>query len=267
MTNTLVKICGITNIEDALVSSSAGADFLGLIFATSPRKVNTTQAKSIITELRSHFNNKESSSSSTFESKKILSKMKEMNSSSLSSSEWYSTWNQEIINLKKIENNRPLFVGVFSNSTVEEMNEIVELVGLDFVQLHGDEHPLIAKDIHVPCIKAFHVMAGESSQDLVARLEKGCGSLAGILLDTGIKGLQQQGGSGIQFDWNIANEIQENYKIPVWMAGGLTHENVNEAAIKIKPFVVDVSSGVEQSKGLKDHDKVIRFITNSKTLN
>jgi phosphoribosylanthranilate isomerase len=156
-----------------------------------------------------------------------------------------------------LEQNGPLLVGVFSNQSLEEINMAVSLCKLDLVQLHGDEVPQFVRLISAPVIKVIHVMEGDSIEEILSRIRAYEGSAKYILLDTGIKGAKQQGGSGKSFDWNIFNKIKDIY--PVILAGGLSISNISQA-LAYNPWCIDVSSGLEHSVGKKDLKKTEAFI-------
>jgi phosphoribosylanthranilate isomerase len=139
----------------------------------------------------------------------------------------------------------------------DEVNEIADETGVDLIQLSGGEpwgHCLLANR---QVIKAVHVAPGESAKDILARVATG--SAMAVLLDAYKDGAF--GGTGETLDWEVAGAVAE--LMPVWLAGGLTPENVLEAARRVRPWCVDVSSGVE-SDGAKDYDKVGRFIREAK---
>ncbi|MDY6851249.1 MAG: phosphoribosylanthranilate isomerase [Thermodesulfobacteriota bacterium] len=196
-----VKVCGITNLEDALAAVRLGADALGFVFAPSPRRVTPKQAKEIINKLP------------------------------------------------------PLVctVGVFVNSPVQEILKIKELCGLDRVQLHGDETPGQAGQLGRGVIKALSVRPGSAPP-------ADAYPSATLLLDTHVPGAR--GGTGQTFDWNLIKPLSRSR--PIILAGGLNPKNVTQAVAGVKPYAVDVSSGVESIPGRKDHDKIARFIKRAK---
>ncbi|KAJ3028223.1 UNVERIFIED_CONTAM: bifunctional tryptophan synthase trp1 [Siphonaria sp. JEL0065] len=245
-TKTLVKVCGVTKVSDAQAAAKAGANFIGLIFATSPRQVTAQQAKTIISTIASP----------------NRPKVTTPNHPPLCTvQDWYARGQVHLRSHLSANPGTPLFVGVFSNTPFEQINAIVRETGLDLVQLHGNENPsLIAPLICVPVIKAFHVHQGDSAASILTQLERGNGNLIAALLDTGVKGFIQQGGSGTTFDWDLAKSIVKEHGVPIWVAGGLDPENVGKAVALVGPAGVDVASGVEASKGVKDHGKVDRFI-------
>jgi len=195
-----VKICGITNYEDAAAAVDAGADALGFVFfRESPRYLSPEDAGRIIRRL-------------------------------------------------------PPFiatVGVFVNESHLVIEEIASTAGLSVVQLHGDESPEVCC-LSRRIVKAFRVRSLESLgtfgqyKDLVSA----------FLLDTYSAGAY--GGTGQVFNWDIAVEAKQYGRII--LAGGLTPDNVGDAVRHVRPYAVDVSSGVESGKGRKDHPRMKLFI-------
>ena len=156
-------------------------------------------------------------------------------------------------NAKEICSKLPPFVnrvGVFVNETAEKINRIADRCGLDAVQLHGDESPAFCKKIKVRVIKAVRVKDSGSLKGLSRY------PVDGLLLDTYKQ--DRWGGTGKVFDWELA--IRAKKYGPVILAGGLSPRNVKAAIKKVKPYGVDVSSGVEQSPGKKDPKKVKAFL-------
>ncbi len=199
MADTRIKICGITNVEDAVQAVEAGADALGFVFyAQSPRCVTLAQAQKIIVEL-------------------------------------------------------PPFVttvGLFVNEEIPQIRRIVTAARLDVVQLHGDEpaDDCIIEPLRV--IKALRVRDASSLQGADAY------PVSALLLDAWSD--QAYGGTGKQFDWQLAKKMTANR--PIILAGGLNPDNVALAVAEVQPYAVDVSSGVEAEPGRKDHQKVTEFI-------
>ncbi len=143
-------------------------------------------------------------------------------------------------------------VGVFVNESADRVNKIADYCGLDLVQLHGEESPAFCRKIHRRVIKAFRVTNLQS----LRQMEKY--PVTGFLLDTYCEDLR--GGTGKPFDWNLALPAK---KIgPVILAGGLTPRNVGQAVSRVRPYGVDVCSGVEKSPGIKDPEKVRAFLAN-----
>jgi phosphoribosylanthranilate isomerase len=195
-----IKICGITNLEDALASADAGADALGFNFyKKSPRCIEPEKAAEIIAQL-------------------------------------------------------PPFVmpvGIFVNEREDKIREIQQLTCLQALQFHGDESPEFCQRFGARVIKAFQVKNKESLKNM-AHYHVGA-----FLLDSYRDGIR--GGTGVTFDWHLAVVAKTFGK--VILAGGLTPENVAEAVKLVQPYGVDVAGGVEKEKGIKDHIKIKKFIT------
>lgn len=144
-------------------------------------------------------------------------------------------------------------VGVFVNEPIEAIEAIATKVGLDIIQLHGDEPEAFAKKLSYPIIKAFSIDKVEPNQIRNYPAEY-------LLIDS--PGADYRGGSGKTFSWELLDELD----IPrekLILAGGLSSENINQAIELVRPFGVDVSSGVETNQQ-KDHEKIKSFITHAK---
>ena len=144
-------------------------------------------------------------------------------------------------------------VGVFVDETAEQINKIADYCNLDIIQLHGDESPTYCKKIRRKVIKAFRIKDMQSVKK-ISNFQ-----VSGFLLDTFSENLH--GGTGKVFDWNLALPAKKFG--PVIMAGGLTPNNVQQAVRQIRPYGVDVCSGVESEPGIKDHKKVRAFLKNA----
>ena len=136
-------------------------------------------------------------------------------------------------------------VGVFVNEEKEKIKKIAQFCNLNLIQLHGNESPEFCETLGLPCIKAFSVKDKESLKFLSVYK----GKVKGILLDTYKKG--KFGGTGETFDWNLAIEAKA-LGMPLILAGGLKPENVKKAINIVKPFAIDVNSGIEKAPGIKD---------------
>ena len=200
-----VKICGVTNLEDAIAAVDAGADALGFMFyESSARNVSIKVEAEIIRQL-------------------------------------------------------PPFVakvGVFVNAADESVRRAIGESGIDTLQFHGDETPEFCRRFSpLKIYKAFRMENLESLRALPGYRTDAW------LLDSFVEG--KPGGTGAKFNWDLAVEATRLGR-PIILAGGLTPENVGGAVRKVRPFAVDVSSGVESAPGQKDHAKLRRFIAAAK---
>ena len=202
-----VKICGITNPEDAAAALEAGADALGFVFhRKSPRYVEPQVVKSIVAGLPPFI----------------------------------------------------LPVGVFVNEEPKVVRDLMDLCGLALAQLHGDESAGYCETLGRPVIKAIGL---KDRASLLALAEyKGRAHVRGFLLDTFAP--DTYGGTGRTTDWTIAAELAKS--VTVILAGGLNPDNVATAVATVKPYAVDVSSGVEASPGKKDHARIHAFVQAAK---
>ena len=201
---TKIKICGITNLEDALLSGKYGADELGFNFyKKSPRYISPDDARKIVVELPSS-----------------ISK-----------------------------------VGVFVNESIDNIVRTAKVVGLDAIQLHGDEDFDFVDSVRnksgLTVIKALRVTPEFRPEDALDY------DADAILLDG--YSTTERGGTGDTVDWDIAGQV--SMLVPVlYLAGGLSPENVAEAIINVRPYAVDVCSRIESGPGKKDPGKLERFI-------
>jgi phosphoribosylanthranilate isomerase len=199
-----IKICGITNIDDALAAVDFGADALGFVFFKgSPRYISGNRASKIIKRLPSFVTT----------------------------------------------------IGVFFNEEPKQVEKALVLTGIDVVQFHGDEPPEMC-DIPRRVIKAIRVKSLESLDPLIHYRDK----VSAFLLDTFSPDVC--GGTGQIFNWDIAVYAKQFGRII--LAGGLSPANVAVAIDHVRPYGVDVSSGIESEKGKKDHKKMKAFIEEAK---
>jgi len=148
-------------------------------------------------------------------------------------------------------------VGVFVNTPLAQVQEIAQRCKLDFVQLHGDESPEFCRLVKYPVIKAVGVGADFNPLALLSY------DVEWVLFDSLVPG--QQGGTGIPFDWNKAKTIREQIQTPLFVAGGLTADNVGDAVRILSPQGIDVSGGVE-TDGQKDLEKIKQFLMAARTI-
>jgi phosphoribosylanthranilate isomerase len=142
-------------------------------------------------------------------------------------------------------------VGLFVNPSVDYVREVLAKVPLDVLQFHGEEAPEYCRQFGKPYLKAIRVKAGVDLVECAARYV----GAQGLLLDAFVEGTQ--GGTGESFDWAL---IPHDLPLPVILSGGLHAGNVAAAIEQVRPYAVDVSSGVEASKGIKDAAKIAAFI-------
>jgi phosphoribosylanthranilate isomerase len=154
-----------------------------------------------------------------------------------------------------LRSQRPLLVGVFADQDADTINGIASDVGLDIVQLSGSEPWELCSHINRPLFKCMKVRDGESAEELMVHVHDG----AVVLLDPFIEGAY--GGTGKTLDWAVAARLAE--RMPTVLAGGLRPDNVSEAVQTVRPWAVDVSSGVE-TDGIKDSEKLRAFIAAAK---
>jgi len=150
---------------------------------------------------------------------------------------------------------RATMVGVFVDFTLDQIREILRETAIRWAQLHGDETPELVAQLLPHAYKAVGVKDGSAIE--LARGYPG----EHLLLDASVRGMP--GGTGLTFDWDIAATVAKERKLT--LAGGLTPDNVAEAVRAVKPFRVDVASGVESTPGRKDPELVRRFIHAAKS--
>lgn len=206
-----VKICGLTNLEDARHAARCGADLLGFVFAESPRRVEAEQVRKIVETLRGE------------------------------------------------GLDRPVAVGVFVNTPAGEVIGTCVEGGLTMAQLHGDESPDHCRAVSragISVIKSFRVRGRESLEAMIHYD-------AVDLFHCDTYDPERAGGTGCAFDHSLVVGLSNRFRLI--LAGGLTSENVAEAVAAVRPWGVDVSSGVESSPGRKDPAKVEAFIRNARS--
>ncbi|HEY3373521.1 MAG TPA: phosphoribosylanthranilate isomerase [Candidatus Aquicultor sp.] len=209
---TRVKICGITNTEDALLAVDLGANAVGFVFAESPRQVKPEAAARIIKEL-------------------------------------------------------PPFVttvGVFVNHQAGEVKTIGEYCGLDVLQFHGEETASYCRLFKQKVIKAFRMKNYTEIEEWIFHenefeaetLLDPSANVAAFLVDAYARG--QYGGTGLHLNWELVRNLES--RKPLILAGGLNHKNVALAVKVVKPYAVDVSSGIEIKPGKKDRYRMREFM-------
>lgn len=240
---TLVKICGLKDAQTALETAKAGADFIGIVFAESKRRVTPQQCHDIVEAIKG---SRSQGREATFEGPVR---------GEVSARTWFGAWAEAID--QSATRWRPLIAGVFAGMTADEVNDIADAAGLDLVQLSGGEDDAFVRQVHRPVIRTVHVGEQMTSFDVDERCVPGVS--AALHLDKA--SAATRGGTGQTFDWDVAADVARHK--PFLLAGGLTPENVEEAIRTVEPWGVDVSTGVE-TDGVKDIEKVRAFIRAAK---
>ena len=198
-----VKICGITNLEDALAAADAGADALGFVFyPESPRFIDPGKARAIIARLPAFITS----------------------------------------------------VGVFVDESEDLIRRIIREGGVQVLQFHGSESPILCTRFREKAVKAIRIKDEESIKEMQMY------DVDTFLLDTMVEGIK--GGTGKTFNWKYAEMAKEHGRII--LSGGLNPSNIGDAVRQLKPYGVDVSSGVEIRPGKKDHEKIREFVREAK---
>ncbi len=221
---TLVKIDGVSEPRQARAAAALGADFVGMVFAPSRRQVTMGQGKRIATALGKGGDRPPTAATTEAVEEALRSR-------------------------------RPLLVGVFADQDTETINGIAEECALDLVQLSGFEPWEMCELLRRPVLKCTKVRPGQQAGEVLA----GVGQGGLVLLDPYVEG--SYGGTGVTLDWAVAGQVAA--RLPLMLAGGLTPENVADAVRTVRPWAVDVSSGVETG-GAKDVLKVRAFIEAAK---
>jgi phosphoribosylanthranilate isomerase len=240
---TIVKVCGLRDVETALETAKAGADMVGLVFAESKRRVTPQQCHDIVEGLK---DGRTQGREAEFDGPVR---------GEVSARTWFAAWADSLE--QSAARWRPLIVGVFAGMTPDEVNDIADAAGLDLVQLSGGEDDAFVRNVVRPVIRTVHVHPGMSSFDVDDKSVPGIS--AGLHLDKG--SAAALGGTGEAFDWAVAAEVAEHK--PFLLAGGLTPETVAGAIEQVQPWGVDVSTGVE-TNGVKDIEKIRAFIRAAK---
>ena len=146
----------------------------------------------------------------------------------------------------------PSCVGVFVDQPGDEVNEIARSTGVEYVQLHGDESREYCMKMEKPVIKTIRINEEVTSEELAEKVNYYHDVVHYLMFDTKVDHLE--GGTGETFDWNIISNVAGD--IPFFLAGGLNAENIRKAMDEVKPFAIDVASGVEMEPGVKDYEKM-----------
>jgi len=222
-----VKMCGISKIETIPAVIEANPDYMGLVFAPSKRQVTVDQAKTLVEELHKQYANRYNRDA-----------------------EQYS--NQTLIHQESIKT-----VGVFVNETVESLLKIAKEVKLDVIQLHGDEDESFIQTLKEQSnVEVWKAVQVRSAADAEAWIDSSADML---LFDAYHK--DERGGTGEVFDWSSLDEFER----PFMLAGGINSTNVARAIRTVRPYGIDISSGIE-TEGVKDDEKIKAFTNIVRTI-
>ena len=222
-----VKMCGISKVETIPAVVDAKPDYMGLVFAPSKRQVTVDQAKTLVEELHKQYANRYNRDA-----------------------EQYS--NQPLIHQESIKT-----VGVFVNETVESLLKIAKEVKLDVIQLHGDEDESFIQTLKEQSnVEVWKAVQVRSAADAEAWLDSSADML---LFDAYHK--DERGGTGEVFDWSSLDEFER----PFMLAGGINSTNVARAIRTVRPYGIDISSGIE-TDGVKDDEKIKAFTNIVRTI-
>lgn len=214
-----VKICGLTNLEDARVATEAGADLLGFVFyPKSPRAAEPEVVTEIAAALREEFGP-----------------------------------------------TTPALIGVFVDEPVARVQALLDEAGLDGAQLHGSEPPVELRLLKGRAYKGIRPQTRGDAEAMTAIYYDVVPTdprLPQFLLDAYDPWLF--GGTGTMADWAVGKLLGSRFRL--MLAGGLTPERVGEAVARVRPWGVDVASGVERAKGVKDHALVREFVRQAKAV-
>ena len=226
-----VKMCGISKVETIPAIVEAKPHYMGLVFAPSKRQVTVEQAKTLVDELHKQYEK-------TYGEVTVP-----MNTDTAQDSKDFA---QENSNFEKIKT-----VGVFVNETLDNLVAIANKVNLDAVQLHGDEDEAFIRSlkerINVEVWKAVQIRSASDAETWIDS------SADMLLFDAYHK--DERGGTGEVFDWSCLDEFER----PFMLAGGIDSTNVARAIRTVRPYGIDISSGIE-TDGMKDNDKIKAFI-------
>ena len=220
-----IKMCGISKVETIPAVVEAQPDYMGLVFAPSKRQVTVAQAKILVSELHKQYANRYN--------RDVI--------------QWSNDVVQEFIKT----------VGIFVNETLDNLVTIATEVNLDAVQLHGDEDEAFIQSLkertNVEVWKAVQI---RSAADAEAWIDSSADML---LFDTYHK--DERGGTGEVFDWSSLDEFER----PFMLAGGIDSTNVARAIRTVRPYGIDISSGIEK-EGVKDNEKIKAFTNIVRTI-
>ena len=236
-----VKICGLRDTESALVAAAAGADYLGFNFIEGVRRqLKPLDAQMVVRGYRIRGNRRAATVQLV---------------PTAFGTRAYGPGG------RGRHGDGPLLVGLFKDQPAAFVNDVARLVDLDMVHLCGDEGDTYIRSMWKPVLRQVRVRAGTTPSEVAAVARPHLDAKRMVVLDRYDE--HTPGGAGQTFDWSAAEGVAE--QDGVLLAGGLTPENVTGAITLLRPWGVDVSSGVE-TDGVKDHDKIRAFIAAAKAV-
>ena len=235
-----IKMCGISKVETIPALVDAKPDYMGLVFAPSKRQVTVEQAKTLVDELHKQY-------------KKTYGEITApMNTDTAQDSQDSQKFVQENPNFENIKT-----VGVFVNETVDNLVTIAKEANLDAVQLHGDEDEAFIQALKERTdVEVWKAVQMRSAADAEAWIDSSADML---LFDAYHK--DERGGTGEVFDWSCLDEFER----PFMLAGGIDSTNVARAIRTVRPYGIDISSGIE-TDGVKDDEKIKAFTNIVRTI-
>ena len=264
-----IKMCGISKVETIPAVVEAQPDYMGLVFAPSKRQVTVEQAKILVEELHKQYGNRYNRdvvqcSNDVVQDRAVIGAVQD-GAVIGAVQEGTATGDAQEGVLIRTKNTSPTLihqesikiVGVFVNETIENLLKIAEEVKLDVIQLHGDEDESFIQTLkeqsNVEVWKAVQVRSATDA-------EKWIDSSADMLLfDAYHK--DERGGTGEVFDWSCLDEFER----PCMLAGGIDSTNVARAIRTVRPYGIDISSGIE-TEGVKDNEKIKAFTNIVRTI-
>ena len=241
-----IKMCGISKVETIPAIVEAKPDYMGLVFAPSKRQVTVEQAKTLVAELHKQY---EKTYGEVTAPMNTDTAQDSQDIQDIQNSQEFVQGNS---NFEKIKT-----VGVFVNETVENLLKIADEVKLDVIQLHGDENETFIQSLkECTSVEVWKAVQVRSAADA----EKWIDSSADMLLfDAYHK--DERGGTGEVFDWSSLDEFER----PFMLAGGIDSTNVARAIRTVRPYGIDISSGIE-TDGVKDDEKIKAFTNIVRTI-
>ncbi len=253
-----VKICGLRDVESALAAADAGADFLGFNFIEGVRRqLQPHDGQMLVRGFRIRGHRRRAGGGAP-----------RLRSGQAGQASAHDVRPEPVEGprrddgaprLRSGQAVQPLLVGLFRNQDAGFVNEVTRMADLDIVHLCGEEDEAYIRSMWKPVFRQVRVRAGTTPGQLAAEVQPHLDAGRYVVLDRYDE--NTPGGAGVAFDWSAADGVASQER--VLLAGGLTPENIRSAITRLRPWGVDVSSGVE-TDGVKDHDKIRAFVAAAK---